>query len=97
MIFMALSRFASDRLVERIGMPRNYMISASLIFIGIGLAVIFPRLLAFDDWILPGWVWHSISDPITFQLAGRSTKYSPGRLFSIIATYSIMGMLSVHR
>ena len=31
--------------------------------------------------------------PITFLLAGSSKKYSPGVTISIIATYSIVGML----
>jgi MFS family permease len=31
--------------------------------------------------------------PMTFLLAGASRKYSPGIAISIIATYSIVGML----
>ena len=31
--------------------------------------------------------------PMTFTLAGLSQKYSPGMAISIIATYSIVGML----
>ncbi|MDZ7613779.1 MAG: MFS transporter [Flavobacteriaceae bacterium] len=31
--------------------------------------------------------------PMTFTLAGNSTKYSPGMALSIISTYSIVGML----
>ena len=30
---------------------------------------------------------------MTFTLAGKSEKYSPGMAISIIATYSIVGML----
>jgi len=93
MVFMALSRFASDRLVERIGMPRNYMISALLIFIGIGLAVLFPGFWpSMIGFCLVGFGTASVI-PMTFQLAGHSTKYSPGMAISIIATYSIVGML----
>ncbi|NEU06711.1 MFS transporter, partial [Flavihumibacter sp. R14] len=31
--------------------------------------------------------------PMTYMLAGRSKKYSPGMAISIIATYAIAGML----
>lgn len=93
MIFMALSRFASDLLVERIGMARNYMISAALIFIGVGLAVLSPTFwISMIGFCLVGFGTASVI-PMTFQLAGHSTKYSPGMAISIIATYSIVGML----
>lgn len=93
MICMALSRFASDRIVEMIGMPRTYIFSAALIFVGIGLPVLmpdfWPSLLGFS---LVGLGTAAII-PMTFTLAGHSTKYSPGMAISIIATYSIVGML----
>lgn len=93
MIFMALSRFASDLLVERIGMARNYLISAALIFIGVGLAVLSPTFwISMIGFCLVGFGTASVI-PMTFQLAGHSTKYSPGMAISIIATYSIVGML----
>src|SRR6478609_5305793 len=93
MIFMALSRFASDRLVERIGMPRNYILSAAFIFTGVSLAVLFPGFwLSMIGFCLVGFGTASVI-PMTFQLAGHSTKYSPGMAISIIATYSIVGML----
>lgn len=93
MISMALSRFASDRVVEAIGMPRTYIISAVFIFTGIALSVclpyFWPSLIGF---CLVGLGTAAII-PMTFTLAGYSTKYSPGMAISIIATYSIMGML----
>lgn len=93
MIFMALSRFASDHIMERIGMPKTYFISAVLIFLGIGLAVIFPTFWpTLIGFCLVGFGSASII-PMTFLLAGSSRKYSPGMAISIIATYSIAGML----
>jgi MFS family permease len=93
MICMALSRFASDSLVEQFGMPRTYIISSGLIMAGIALAVGFPffwtSLLGF---CLVGLGTAAII-PMTFLLAGSSTKYSPGVTISLIATYSIVGML----
>lgn len=93
MISMALSRFASDRMVERIGMPKTFIVSASFIFAGITLAVallsFWPAIIGF---CLVGFGAASII-PVTFLLAGQSKKYSPGMAISIITTYSIVGML----
>lgn len=93
MVFMALSRFFSDRLIEQIGMPKTYFVSAMLIVTGIGLAVLFPYFwTCMTGFCLVGFGTASII-PMTFLLAGYSKKYSPGMAISIIATYSIMGML----
>lgn len=93
MICMALSRFASDSLMEQFGMPKTYLISASLIVAGIALAVIFPAFWpAMIGFCLVGFGTAAIV-PMTFLLAGSSKKYSPGVTISIIATYSIVGML----
>jgi Sugar phosphate permease len=93
MICMALSRFASDRVVEIIGMPKTYFFSALLIFAGIILPVLWPyfwpSLIGFS---LVGLGTAAII-PMTYTLAGYSTKYSPGMAISIIATYIIVGML----
>jgi MFS family permease len=93
MIFMAISRFASDWLMEQFGMPKTYIASAALIFTGIGLAVLFPDFWpSMIGFCLVGFGTASII-PMTFLLAGSSKKYSPGMAISIIATYSIVGML----
>jgi MFS family permease len=93
MICMATSRFASDILMEKIGMAKLYIISACLIVSGIAISVLFPvfwpSLLGF---CLVGFGTASII-PMTYLLAGNSVKYSPGLAISLIATYSIVGML----
>lgn len=93
MILMAFSRFVSDGLVEQFGMARIYMMSGSLVCLGIGMAVaiptFWPSLIGF---CLVGFGCASVV-PMTFSLAGHSKKYSPGMAISIIATYSIVGML----
>lgn len=93
MIFMALSRFFSDRLVERFGMERNYLFSASLVCAGVLLMILFPFFWpAVIGFCLVG-IGVAAIIPMTFTLAGTSTKYSPGMAISIIATYAIIGML----
>ncbi|MEZ4803546.1 MAG: MFS transporter [Gelidibacter sp.] len=93
MVFMAFSRFFSDVLIERFGMKRMYIMSSSLITLGILSLIFFP------------YFWPSIAAlsvtglgvaaifPMTFMLAGTSQKYSAGMAISIVATYAIVGML----
>jgi MFS family permease len=93
MVFMALSRFFSDVLIEKIGMKQMYLISASLIALGISVLILFP-------YFWPSIIGLSITGigvaaifPMTFMLAGTSSKYSAGMAISIVATYAIVGML----
>ncbi|MCX2740890.1 MFS transporter [Pontibacter anaerobius] len=93
MSFMALSRFISDRIIDRIGMARTYVLSALLIFSGITLAILLPSFWpAMVGFSLVGFGTASVI-PMTYTLAGTSTKYSPGVTLSIIVTYGIIGML----
>lgn len=93
MAFMALSRFYSDKLVDRIGMRKTYILGASIVGIGMSIVIIFPYfwpvLFGFS---LVGIGVASVF-PMTFALAGSSKKYSPGMAISIISTYGIVGML----
>ena len=93
MVLMATSRFVSDGLVEQFGMAKMYLMSGSLMCLGILMAVamptFWPSLIGF---CLVGFGCASVI-PMTFSLAGHSKKYSPGMAISIIATYSIVGML----
>jgi MFS family permease len=90
---MAISRFASDTIVEKIGMPKTYIVSSILICSGILLAIVFPGFwTSMIGFCLVGFGTASII-PMTYLLAGASKKYSPGMAISIIATYSIVGML----
>jgi MFS family permease len=93
MICMAFSRFASDRLVEKFGMAKMYILSSGFILSGICLAILFPSFwISMIGFCLVGFGTASVI-PMTYLLAGNSTKYSPGLAISIIATYSIVGML----
>lgn len=93
MVLMATSRFVSDGLVEQFGMAKMYVMSGSLVCLGILMAVamptFWPSLIGF---CLVGFGCASVI-PMTFSLAGHSKKYSAGMAISIIATYSIVGML----
>jgi MFS family permease len=93
MVFMALSRFLSDRIIVRIGIPTTYLVSSLMIVAGIGLAVAFPTIwTVLIGFSLTGFGTASVV-PMTYALAGASKKYSPGLAISIVATYATVGML----
>ena len=93
MTFMALSRFVSDRIIDRIGMAATYLMSGLLICTGIGLSILFPSFWpAMVGFSLVGFGTAAVI-PMTYTLAGASTKYSPGIAISLIATFGIVGML----
>ena len=93
MTFMALSRFISDKIIERIGLPKTYIMSSVCIVGGIAMAIIVPRFwTAMVGFSMVGFGTAAVI-PMSYALAGSSRKYSPGMAISIIATYSITGML----
>ncbi|WP_219223108.1 MFS transporter [Pedobacter antarcticus] len=93
MTFMALSRFLSDLIIARFGMPATYIMSALFIVAGIAMAIIVPTFwTAMIGFSLVGFGTAAVV-PMSYALAGASSKYSPGMAISIIATYSITGML----
>jgi len=94
MVCMALSRFVSDRIIERIGMATTYVLSALCIGFGISLAVLFPQFWpALVGFSFVGFGTASVI-PMTYTLAGASTRYSPGMAISLIATFGIVGVLA---
>ncbi len=93
MIFMATSRFISDRIIDKIGMAKAYILSALLVSSGVGLAILFPSFWpAMTGFSLVGFGAASVI-PMTYTLAGTSKTYSPGIAVSLIATFGIVGML----
>lgn len=93
MTFMALSRFLSDRLIDSIGMQKTYILGSSIVTIGILLVILFPYFWpALFGFSIVG-IGVAAVFPMTFALAGKSKKYSPGLAISILSTYGIVGML----
>ncbi len=93
MTFMAFSRFLSDKIITWIGMPRTYIMSAVCIMAGITMAIAIPHFwTAMIGFSMVGFGTAAVV-PMSYALAGSSKKYSPGMAISIIATYSITGML----
>jgi MFS family permease len=93
MTFMAASRFLSDKIITVIGMPATYIMSSLCIVSGIAMAIVVPTFwTAMIGFSLVGFGTAAVV-PMSYALAGASKKYSAGMAISIIATYSITGML----
>ncbi|GAA4295327.1 MFS transporter [Nibribacter koreensis] len=93
MTCMAISRFGSDKIIDRLGMPTTYVLSGLLISSGIGLAVLFPSFWpAMVGFSMVGFGAAAVI-PMTYTLAGASKTYSPGIAISVIVTFGIVGML----
>ncbi|WP_292244798.1 MFS transporter [Mesonia sp.] len=93
MIFMALSRFSSDLVIEKIGMQKSYFLSAILIVLGIATVILLPYFWpALVGFSLIGLGTAAVI-PMIFISAGDSKKYSAGMAISIISTYGILGRL----
>jgi MFS family permease len=92
MIFMAISRFASDRIIEKMGISTIFKVCAFSIFIGIGFAIVYPNF-----WLsLIGFCFVGLGTaaviPVALSLAAFSKKYTPGMAISIVSTYGIAGV-----
>nr|MBC7613305.1 MFS transporter [Pseudopedobacter sp.] len=92
-IFMSISRFTSDYIIAKIGYAANYLLSSGLIISGILISIVFPIFwVAIIGFAMTG-IGTASMFPMTLSLAGKSEKYSAGMGISIVATYSIFGML----
>ena len=93
MVCMTISRFVSDKIVDAIGAPKTYLLSALFVCIGISIAVLFPYYwMALLGFSIVGLGIASFI-PLTYALASKATDYAHGLIISIITTYIIVGML----
>ncbi len=93
MISMTLSRFISDRFIDRLGESKYYILSASVGLLGIAMVILFP-------YYVPALIGFSIAGfgvaaifPMTFTMTSKSKKYAPGVAISLVATYATVGVL----
>lgn len=93
MTFMAISRFASDWFVDKLGMQKMFVLSASVIAIGLTIAVAFPAFeTAMLGFALVGIGTASVI-PMTLSITGNATKYSAGIALSLVSTFAMIGIL----
>ncbi|XOV93957.1 MAG: MFS transporter [Bacteroidota bacterium] len=94
MIAMAASRFASDLMIDAIGMKRMFIFSSLTMVLGFTIAISFPKFWP----VLIGFMLVGLGTaaffPMIFTLAGKSVKYSAGMAISMVGTYSTLGFLT---
>jgi MFS family permease len=94
LIAMATSRFLTDKLIDKMGMQKMYIFSSLTTVFGYTISVLFPTFWpALIGFVFVGFGTASIF-PMTFTLAGTSTRYSTGMAISLIATYGMIGVLA---
>ena len=92
MVCMTISRLTIDKMMEKFGMKKLYILGSFLIMIGVTMAVVFPYFwTALIGFCMVGFGVSGLY-PMTYILAGRAKKYSVGIVISIVSTYSTIGM-----
>jgi len=90
---MTVARFFTDRLIALLGMEKLFVVSASVIILGVSVLIVFPYFYpALLGFFITGFGVASIF-PMSFLLAGQSKKYTTGVAISIVGTYSTVGVL----
>jgi len=93
MCSMTVARFFTDRLIALMGMEKLFVVSASVIILGVSVLIVFPYFYpALLGFFITGFGVASIF-PMSFLLAGQSKKYTTGVAISIVGTYSTVGVL----
>ena len=92
MVCMTISRLTIDKMMEKFGMQKLYILGSFLIMIGVTMAVVFPYFwTAIIGFCMVGFGVSGLY-PMTFILSGKAKKYSVGIVISIVSTYSTVGM-----
>lgn len=93
MTAMALSRFLSDWIIHRIGMPKMFGISSAMVFTGLAVSALFPYFWpSLIGFMIVGAGTAAVV-PMVFTLAGTSKRYSPGTAISMIGTFGLIGFM----
>jgi MFS family permease len=93
MCTMAGGRFVSDAFVTRFGITRVLQVSGIIIFVGMMLAVAIPNLLLATIGFLLVGIGVSSVVPLTYSLAGRSTRMAPGIALTMVSSIGFLGFL----
>lgn len=92
MVCMTISRLTIDKMMEKFGMQKLYILGSFLIMTGVAMAVVFPYFwTALIGFCMVGFGVSGLY-PMTFILSGKAKKYSVGIVISIVSTYSTVGM-----
>lgn len=90
---MAMGRFVSDFITDRLGTVKMLQISSFLIFAGLLISVFFPSLIpAIIGFLLVGFGTSSVI-PLSYSIAGSNANISAGIALSIVSSVGYFGFL----
>lgn len=90
---MTLGRIVGDRLTRKYGPTIHLKIAALLVFIGVGVVLIFPNLITSTiGYFIVGFGLSCIM-PLVFSLASKNSLLPPGPAITSISTVGYLGFL----
>ncbi len=93
MIMMASGRFIGDKIIQKIGKKRTLQISGVLMFLGMGLSVLFPQMVpSMLAFMLVG-VGVACNVPVVYSIAGRHKTIASGMAITMVSSISFLGFL----
>lgn len=93
MIMMAMGRFLGDWAIRRFGRKLVLQVSGCLIFIGMGISVLFPYIgTASAGFMLVG-LGVACVVPSVYSAAGRHSSVAPGVALAMVSSVAYLGFL----
>lgn len=93
MVMMATGRFIGDWAIRRLGRRTILQISGIFIFLGMGIAVIFPNLVAATFGFMLVGLGVACVIPTLYSVSGQNEKVPPGIALAMVSSVSYLGFL----
>lgn len=93
MIMMAVGRFIGDWAIRRLGRRTILQISGVLIFVGMGISVLFPTIIVSTIGFMLVGLGVACVIPTLYSVAGQNEKVPPGIALAMVSSVSYLGFL----
>lgn len=93
MIMMAIGRFLGDWAIRRLGRKVILQISGILIFVGMGISVLFPNIIAATFGFMLVGLGVACVVPTVYSVSGQNGKVPPGIALAMVSSVSYLGFL----
>lgn len=93
MIMMATGRFIGDWVIRKLGRKTTLQISGVLIFVGMGISVLFPFIVTATIGFMLVGLGVACVVPTVYSISGRNGKVAPGMALAMVSSVSYLGFL----
>ena len=93
MVMMAIGRFIGDWAIRRLGRKTVLQMSGCLIFIGMGLSVLFPNIITATIGFMLVGLGVACVVPTVYSVTGQNGKVAPGIALAMVSSVSYLGFL----